>query len=108
MIELRSSNLPISTAMRDHAERRIASAAGRFATHLGRIIVRIVDVNGPKGGLDTRCRIVAEVSPSRSVIVEATGADAYAAVSQAAARLGERVARTLGKQRTWTSPERAA
>jgi putative sigma-54 modulation protein len=99
MIELRSSNLPVSEAMREHVGRKIDFAVGRFATHIGRIIVRLVDVNGPKGGLDKRCRIIARLSPSGSVIVESTDADAYAAASQAVLRLDERLSRVLTRRR---------
>jgi ribosome-associated translation inhibitor RaiA len=98
-IELRSSNLPISTALREHVARRIDFALRRFAIRIERIVVRLVDVNGPKGGLDKRCRIVARLSRSRSVVVEAIDADAYVAVSQAAIRLDERVARLVTRRR---------
>ena len=99
MIELRSSNLPISDAMREHVERKIGFAVGRFAHRIRRLIVRFADVNGPKGGPDKRCRIIARLSPSGSVIVEATDADAYAAASQAALRLDERLSRMLTRRR---------
>ncbi len=99
MIELRSSNLPISTAMREHVDRRIDFAIRRFASRIDRVIVRLVDVNGPKGGPDKRCRIIARFSPVGSVIVEATDADVYAATTQAAIRLDECVARALTRRR---------
>lgn len=100
-IDLRSSNLPISVALREHVTRRLHFAVGRFGHRLERIVVRVVDVNGPKGGPDKRCRILARLSPAESaerVVVEATDSDAYAAVSQAAIRLDERVARALTKK----------
>jgi putative sigma-54 modulation protein len=99
MIDLRSSTLPISEALREHIVRRLDFAVRRFASRVHRIVVRLVDVNGPRGGPDKRCRIIAHLSPSGSVIVEATDADAYAAASQAATRLDERVARALTKRR---------
>ncbi|HVJ89587.1 MAG TPA: HPF/RaiA family ribosome-associated protein [Labilithrix sp.] len=97
--ELRSSNVPISLALRDHVTRRVDFAIRRFAHRVERVVVRITDLNGPKGGLDKRCRIVARLSPARSVVVEATDADAYVAVSQAAIRLDERVSRALARCR---------
>lgn len=99
-IELRSSNMPISDAMREHVGRRIDFAVRRFARHIERIVVRLADVNGPKGGPDKRCRIIARFAPRGSVIVEATDADAYVAASQAAIRLDERVSRALLRRRT--------
>lgn len=99
-IELRSSNVPVSVALRAHVSRRLDFAVRRFAHRIARIVVRLVDVNGPKGGPDKRCRIVATLAPDREIVVEATDADAYAAVSQAAIRLDERVARALARRRS--------
>ncbi len=73
-----------------------------------RIVVRLVDLNGPKGGVDKRCRIAAELSARvPGVLVEATDADAYVAVSQAAARLDERVTRALARRKGWPASTRA-
>jgi ribosome-associated translation inhibitor RaiA len=98
-IELRSWNVPLSDALREHTERRLDFALRRFAHRIERVTVRLVDINGPKGGLDKRCRIVVELSPARSLVVEATDSDAYSAVSQAAARADETVARAVTRRR---------
>ena len=99
ILDLRSSNLSISEALREHIVRRLDFALRRFASRVHRVVVRLVDVNGPRGGLDKRCRIIAHLSPSGSVIVEATDADVYVAASQAAIRLDERIARALERRR---------
>lgn len=99
-IEVRTANVPVSEALESHILRRLEFALRRFAPRVDRVLVRIVDLNGPKGGPDKRCRIAARLaSPAPSVIVEATDSDAYVAVSQAAARLDERVTRALARQR---------
>lgn len=98
-IDLRSSNLPISVALREHVVRRLDFAIRRFAHRIDKVVVRIVDVNGPKGGPDKRCRMVAHYEEGPHVLlVEATDSDAYVAVSQAAIRLEERVARALSRR----------
>jgi ribosome-associated translation inhibitor RaiA len=99
-IEIRTSNLPFSVALREHVARRLDFALRRFGSRVELVVVRLVDVNGPRGGPDKRCRLLAHLSPSRTVLVEATAADAYAAVSQAAACLDERVSRALSKHRS--------
>lgn len=98
-IELRSWNIPISDPLREHVERRLDFALRRFAQYVQRITVRLVDINGPKGGPDKRCRIVVELLPAQTLIVEALDSDAYAAVSQAAIRMDEKVARVLTRRR---------
>lgn len=108
-IDVRGSTVPISYALEEHIRRRLAFALRRFAGKVERVVVRLVDLNGPKGGPDKRCRISAQLmTHGPTVMVEATSADAYLSVSQAAARLDERVARTLARQRDWTAPSRHA
>jgi ribosomal subunit interface protein len=97
-IEVRASNLTVSEALEAHILRKLDFALRRFAAGVDRVVVRLVDLNGPKGGLDKRCRIAAHLSaPAPSVIVEAVDADTYVAVSQAAARLDARVAHARGR-----------
>lgn len=99
-IDLRSSNLTISVALREHVARRLDFALRRFSHRIERVVVRITDENGPKGGPDKRCRIGAHLDGAEAVLVEATDSDAYVAASQAAIRLEERVARALTKRRS--------
>ena len=98
-LDLRSPNVPISVALREHVVRRLDFAVRRFAHRIARVVVRIVDVNGPRGGPDKRCRIVAHLEGAQTALVEATDSDAYVAVSQAALRLDERVSRALTRRR---------
>ena len=105
--DLRSPNLPISVALREHVARRLDFAIRRFSHRVERVIVRIVDVNGPKGGPDKRCRIIARLEGADVVLVEATDADAYVAVSQATLRLEERVSRALTRRRPRALARRA-
>lgn len=108
-IEVRGTTFPITGPLEEHITRRVDFALRRFAGQVDRVVVRLADLNGPKGGPDKRCRIAARLTTATpDVIVEATDADAYAAVSLAAARLDERVTRTLSKKHALTPAARAA
>lgn len=98
-LEIRSRNLSLSPALREHVARKVDYAVRRLAHHVDRVVVRIVDVNGPKGGEDKRARVIAHLSGGADVVVEATGADAYGAVSRSVARLDEAVARSVERGR---------
>jgi len=98
-IDLRSSNVSVSLALHEHIVRRLDFSVRRFAHRIERVVVRLADINGPRGGPDKRCRILAVLDGPETVVVEATDADAYAAVSQATMRLEERVARVLMRRR---------
>lgn len=97
--ELRGSNVPVSPALREHVERKLDFAVRRFAHRIDRVVVRLTDVNGPKGGPDKRCRIVAHITAGAAIVVAGVDHDAYAAVGHAAIRLDEAMARALGRPR---------
>ena len=42
----------MSGQLRDYAERRLAFALRRFRQHIRNVRVRLVDLNGPKRGID--------------------------------------------------------
>jgi len=99
-LETRARHLPLDAHLRDHIERRVRSAVGRVAGHLRRVVVQLVDLNGPRGGLDVRCRIQAFLDRSHPLVVESVGPDPYAAVSTAADRIGRTTVRSLERRRT--------
>jgi ribosome-associated translation inhibitor RaiA len=80
-------------ALRQYAGRRLSYALRRFEHSIRRVSVRLVDVNGPRKGMDSRCSIDAELVGGRRVFVDAMAAWPFAAVTLAAARLNEAVRR---------------
>ena len=51
-----------SQALLSHAERKVRAALARVADRVTRVEVHVVDDNGPKGGTDKRCSIIANVA----------------------------------------------
>ncbi|HET9179968.1 MAG TPA: ribosome-associated translation inhibitor RaiA [Terriglobia bacterium] len=98
-IEIRSQDFSISEALQRYAERRLGFALRRFSKDIGRVMVRLSDLNGPRGGADKRCQITASVLPSQAVSLQAVDADLYAAIDRAAARLERALARCLARTR---------
>lgn len=86
--------------LREHVFRRLQAVLAHWSDRLGRVVVRIVDVNGPRGGLDKSCSIQLEVPRRAPVVVSAVSSDYYAAVDQAAHRAGH-VAVRLFHRRSW-------
>jgi len=74
-------------------QHRMSFAFDRFR-HLRRIHVFIEDVNGPKGGSDKRCRVVAEFAFA-SVVVQETQPTWQSAVARAIHRIGRNAVRRL-------------
>ena len=97
--EMRGVNYELSNGLKDHIERRLRFALGRFAERIDRLSVRLSDVNGPRGGIDKRCRIAVALVPRGVVMVEGSGDDPFALVTEAAKRAGRAVRRALERRR---------
>jgi len=79
--------------------RILASALGRFARRVRIVHVSLEDVNGPRGGVDIRCRLDVYFRPRGSITVSALASDEYVATAEAAARARELVDRRVKKVR---------
>jgi hypothetical protein len=60
-------------------------------------MVRLVDENGPRRGVDSRCSMTAHLVDGRRIFVEASAAWPFVAITQAAHRLNESIRRELGR-----------
>jgi len=94
-IDVRFCGLPSSESLRAYVIHRIHSHLRRLGNVLGAVIVRLSDVNGPKGGVDKRCQVMLRGPGHRPVTIEELDVDAYAAVDVAV----ERAARVADRQR---------
>ena len=83
----------------DHIERRLRFALARFGSRVDRVVVFLQDRNGPKGGIDKVCRIVAKVQGCGSVMAAVADSDWKAAVDRATTRIGHTVARQIDRAR---------
>ena len=82
-----------------HIERRLRFALARFGTRVVRVIVILQDCNGPRGGIDKACRVMANVEGCGAIVATAVDSEWTAAVDQAVARVGHAVSRRLGRLR---------
>ena len=78
--------------------RSITRSLGWMATRLERLTIRFDDINGPRGGLDTSCRIKAVISGHPSVVVEERAQGATEAALRAAPRLARSLGRVIARQ----------
>jgi hypothetical protein len=85
--EVRVADARGGAPLRQYVLRRLRSALRPFQQQVRRLTVRVVDENGPRGGVDTRCSIVLELRNGRRVVVSAISAWPHVAVSLAARRL---------------------
>ena len=97
-IEIRGQHIELDESVKSHIERRVVFAIGRFQSRLRRVTVRVADINGPRGGVDKRCRIAVELAPSGSLVVEDVDSELFSVIDRATDRLGRAVEREVGRQ----------
>ena len=95
---IRAGQVDTADALREYAERRLSFARRRFTHRIQHVMVRLVDVNGPRRGVDSRCSMTASLVDGRRIFVEASAAWPFAAITPAAHRLNESIRRELGRQ----------
>lgn len=84
---------------RSYIGRKLGMKLGKFAASIERVSVRVADVNGPRGGVDQRCRVKVVLSGLPSVVVERRHSNVDAAIDAALRATGESVRRTVGRRR---------
>jgi hypothetical protein len=98
-IEVRGRNVDPGTSLARHTERALFQALASHADHVNHVLVRFVDVNGPRGGVDKRCLVRLQVRRQGNIVVDERSADWYAAASEAARRAGEALDRLVERKR---------
>ena len=97
-IHVKALGFQTGAVLERHVLRRVQAALSHVAGQLGRVVVRILDANGPRGGLDKTCSIQL-ATPGRPVlVVSAVADDYYAAVDLASRRVGRAASRMLQRR----------
>jgi ribosomal subunit interface protein len=92
-IRIRVRNVEATGALRTHVEHRLRLALGRFAERIARVTVRFSAAEAGK-----RCQIDLVLRP-RTLTVEDTDSEAFAALDHAVDRLSRTVVRSLERER---------
>ena len=98
-INVRGCGMHVSRKIRRLVDRRVAFELSRFGRQVSAVTVNLEDLNGPRGGIDKRCSMQADLAPGDRVRVEKTDCELPAAIGRTAARLAQAVARSLERRR---------
>ena len=98
-IEIQARNFSLTEALRGHIQRRLGFALSTRYEHIKRILVRLSDINGPRGGNDKCCLIQVVLPGQADVVIEDTESNLYVAIDRAADRVSRTVTRRLGRLR---------
>jgi putative sigma-54 modulation protein len=103
-LDVKSRNIEEDGLLRKSVTEMVEFYFSRFGEEVTHMVVRIDDINGPKGGLDKRCQ-VSLLGPCGAFHVENLSADVYGSIDSALGRAAQVVTRSLQLKRGVSSPE---
>ena len=92
-LSIRSSKSLLSPALEGYIRRRFTFALDRLKGSIRGIELRLVDTNGPKGGLDKQCSVLVGFNEGEPIRIETRDRDAYQAIDSIAKKLKETLSR---------------
>lgn len=99
-LSIRTRNVELTDALRDKIERSVGRALDTFRAQAPEAFVYLMDLNGPKGGVDKLAQITVRVPRIGDLAVRETGTTMQAALNRAARRLKYRLAEALRAEDT--------
>jgi ribosome-associated translation inhibitor RaiA len=97
--DIQSLNFPNTAALASHTRRRLGFGLTRHADRIARVVVRLGDENGPRGGPDKFCRLQVNLVDAPQVVIRDCGPDLYAVIDRASDRAARAVAKQLERNR---------
>lgn len=107
-VTIQANGFVLTEALRSYTEQRLSMALGWAGQHMRRLAVSLSDINGPRGGIDKRCKIQVQLGGGKEVIIEDTEADLYVAIDRAADRADRAVVRQVERKRDFSHTRLAA
>lgn len=98
-LEIRDSSLQLGSAFREQLSDHIEGACRRFAGRIRRIVVSLVDTNGPRGGLDKLCQMAVQLTRGEVIRSCSKNTNLTAAVYLATDRVTRALSRRLERNR---------
>lgn len=94
IVKIYAQGMILSDELREHTTSKVRLAIGLYVDRIRRADVFVTDVNGPKGGQDTVCKIKLTVMGQSSIIVQETAENIQDAVNVCS----HRIKRIAGRQ----------
>jgi hypothetical protein len=99
-LSVRTAGVDATADFKEQVRGKMGLRLGKFARHIERVTVRFKDVNGPRGGVDSLCRIKVVLSGVPSVLIEELAADPLQAFDRASQRAERAVKSAVGRARS--------
>ena len=96
-IVIHSKGVDLTDTLRQFVDQHLRFVLTRYGAHIISINVMLLDINGPKGGLDKCCRVQLKLDHLPKIIVQDTQVNVYAAIKMCSVRLKRTVERNIRK-----------
>lgn len=97
-VQINAHDFTLTDGLREHVERRLTYALNHGRDVVSRVVVRLSDVNGPRGGVDKCCAIEVRIKGAPALVVEDMQSDLYVAIDRASERIGRTLDRRLSRR----------
>lgn len=97
-IQIHCDDFDLSEGMRDHLVKRLAYSLNHGREMIAGVVVRLSDVDGPRGGIDKCCGIEVRLKGRSAIAVDDTQASLCVAIDRAAERTGRTLDRRLARR----------
>jgi ribosome-associated translation inhibitor RaiA len=94
-----SSDFALTTALERFIHQQAQQSMKVCTDRVERLVIRLRDLNGPKGGEDKQCSVEIKLAHCDPIVVSKTSADAYASIRKALSRASRIAVRRIGKRR---------
>lgn len=94
-LTIRTHDVELTDQLREHITRRLAFALDKFEDRVEEAFVYVMDLNGPKGGVDKLCQIAVRARGIGDLAVRETATTLQAATNRAVRRLKYRLSEAL-------------
>lgn len=92
-VSIHADGIELPEALHDYVHKKLGDKLGGFALQIERVAIRFSDINGPRGGTDSECRVQVVLARRPQVVVTERAKDprkAFDAANQAAGRAVKR------------------
>lgn len=85
-VQMVAQEFSLTPSLRGHLLRRLRVAFARAQDRAIRVVVRLRDLNGPRGGHDKLCQVSVTMPGRPALVIREVHADMYAAIDLAVKR----------------------
>ena len=109
--DIHGLDFSLTTPLREHTHRRVRGVLERYSERVKRVVVRMGDINGPRGGQDKYCEMQIHLKDAKPVMIRESGSDLYSVITRATTRvrktIGKRACRSKSRHKRFTRIKRA-